>query len=147
MTRPVSERLPCCVPFCRRTRGQRKDDRYPIEATEWLCADHWKLADRRLRQLRAKADRALAQAESEIEAINREGYEFALAHDGGVADEIIARLGAAMDRRRRKLRQAHRLWERCKRQAIERALAGGPAPSCEDRGQLRARRRRYEAAL
>jgi hypothetical protein len=121
----MTARLPCCVPFCRRTRGRRKGDRYPIEeATEWLCADHWKLADQRLRRLRAKADRALFRVEAEIEAINREGYEFALAHQGGVAQEIIDRLGTAMDRRRRKLRQVWRLWGCCKRQAIERALAG-----------------------
>jgi hypothetical protein len=142
----AAARLPCCVPFCRRTRGPRKGDRYPIEeATEWLCADHWKLADVRLRRLRAKADRAVARAESEIEAINREGYEFALVHNGGVAEEIIARLGAAMARRRRKLRQAWHLWERCKRQAIERALSGGPLP-CEDRGYLPRRRRVREGA-
>jgi hypothetical protein len=54
----------------------------------------------------------------------RELARHALGHQGGVAQEIIDRIGAAMDRRRRKLRQACRLWDRCKRQAIERALAG-----------------------
>jgi hypothetical protein len=115
----TAARLPCCVPFCRRTIG--------AEGTfsEWICGRHWRLVDKDLRRLKSRAGAAVRKAEAEIEAINREGYEFALAHDGGVAEKIVAGLGVAMDRRRRKLRQAYRLWERCKRQAIERALGGG----------------------
>jgi hypothetical protein len=114
----MTARLPCCVPFCRRTT--RNDRGW----AEWLCPRHWRLVDKELRSLKARAGAAFRKAEAEIEAINREGYEFALVHQGGVAQEIIDRIGAAMDRRRRKLRQACRLWDRCKRQAIERALAG-----------------------
>jgi hypothetical protein len=123
----MTDRLPCCVPFCRRTT--RDDGRF----SEWICGAHWRLVDKELRRLKSRAGAAIRKAEAEIESINREGYEFALAHDGGVAEEIIARLGAAMARRRRKLRQAWHLWERCKRQAIERALSGGALP-CGERG-------------
>lgn len=39
-------RLPCLVPFCRRTRGQRKGDR-PIHAgEEWICGIHWRHVSR-----------------------------------------------------------------------------------------------------
>ena len=54
MTAP-SQRVPCAVPFCRRTRGLRRgDERLP---PEWICGDHWRLVDRRLRRLKAKAER------------------------------------------------------------------------------------------
>jgi hypothetical protein len=112
----MTARLPCCVPFCRRTIGAEKG------YSEWICARHWRLVDKDMRRLKSRSGAAIRKAEAEIEAINREGYEFALVHDGGVAEEIIDRLGVAMARRRRKLRQAWRLWERCKRQAIDRAL-------------------------
>lgn len=43
-------RLNCCVPFCRRTRGDRKND--PVTpGQEWLCGDHWRLVDRRRRRV------------------------------------------------------------------------------------------------
>ncbi len=50
-------RLPCCVPHCRRTRGDRKGD--PVSRySEWICGDHYKLVDKELklrrRQLRRR---------------------------------------------------------------------------------------------
>ncbi|WP_159728315.1 hypothetical protein [Methylosinus sp. Ce-a6] len=42
-----------------------------------------------------------------------------------VPPSLFAKLSKAAFRREKKLRQAHRLWERCKRQAIERAFGGG----------------------
>jgi hypothetical protein len=137
----MTDRIPCCVPFCRRTR--RNDGRF----SEWICGAHWRLVDKKLKRLKKQSSDAFRRADDECEAINREGYEFALVHNGGVAEEIIARLGAAMARRRRKLRQAWRLWERCKREAIERALAGGPPLPCGERGYLPRRRRIREDAL
>ena len=49
----MSERLLCCVPFCKRTRGDRKGD--PLtRGMEWLCQDHWPLVPARLKKRRAK---------------------------------------------------------------------------------------------
>jgi hypothetical protein len=46
----MSERLRCLVPFCRRTRGDRKGD--PIgPGDEWVCGPHWSVTDRALRRL------------------------------------------------------------------------------------------------
>jgi hypothetical protein len=52
----VTDRISCCVPFCHRTRGNRKGD--PLTPTmEWLCQDHWRLVPPRLKQRRAKLRR------------------------------------------------------------------------------------------
>lgn len=46
----MSERVPCLVPFCRRTRA--------AEGTpEWVCGRHWPVVPRRLRALYAAAKR------------------------------------------------------------------------------------------
>jgi hypothetical protein len=50
------ERLRCLVPFCRRSRGDRKND--PVDRyDEWLCGEHWRLVDRRIRRLHRRAQR------------------------------------------------------------------------------------------
>ncbi|WP_336801651.1 hypothetical protein [Kaistia sp. MMO-174] len=60
-------RLLCCVPFCRATRGDRKND--PITASmEWICARHWALVPKRLKRRRAKLRR-----------LTRRGYDDAKA--------------------------------------------------------------------
>jgi hypothetical protein len=52
----LTARLNCLVPFCRRSRGDRKND--PVDRyDEYLCGDHWRLVDRRLRRLYRKARR------------------------------------------------------------------------------------------
>lgn len=52
----MTDRLSCCVPFCKRTRGDRKND--PLTSgMEWLCQDHWKLVPARLKRRRAKLRR------------------------------------------------------------------------------------------
>jgi len=34
-------RLSCCIPFCRATRGNRKND--PLRpGFEWICSRHWR---------------------------------------------------------------------------------------------------------
>lgn len=49
-------RLPCLVPFCRRTRGDRKND--PLRpGLEWICAEHWRLVDRSLKLKRRRLRR------------------------------------------------------------------------------------------
>lgn len=50
------DRISCCVPFCPRTRGDRKGD--PITpGMEWLCHDHWRTVPTRLKRRRAKIRR------------------------------------------------------------------------------------------
>jgi hypothetical protein len=51
----MTGRLPCCVPFCRRTR--KDDGRY----REWICAIHWKPVPPRLKKFKlATVRRALS---------------------------------------------------------------------------------------
>jgi hypothetical protein len=53
----TAERLACQVPFCRRTTAA---SRFPA-GTEWICADHWRLVDRRRRRVYARAKRQLPE--------------------------------------------------------------------------------------
>jgi hypothetical protein len=63
----MAERMPCCVPFCRRTR--RNDGRF----REWICAIHWRAVPRRLKAYkRATQRRAVATLDpQEIARANR----------------------------------------------------------------------------
>lgn len=107
--------IPCVVPHCpRSTQGD-----FP----EWICGPHWQAVSKRARRFKRLAEKRWRAAKAECEAIDREGYEFAKAHGGGVLQSIVDRFGVASDRRARKSAQADRAWERCKRQAIE--AAGG----------------------
>lgn len=42
----MTDRIPCAVPFCRRTFSREKHPR----ATWMVCGDHWRMAPKRLRQ-------------------------------------------------------------------------------------------------
>lgn len=48
----MTPRIPCCVPFCRRTTGQRY--------TEWCCGPHWRLGSGTLRRRKARVRRRIA---------------------------------------------------------------------------------------
>ena len=116
----MAVRLACCVPFCRRTRGDRKNS--PVtEGMEWLCADHWPLVSRRTKAFRRAADAELAKAQAICDAIELEGFECAKIH-GGVTHYIMDRFRPADNRRRKARRRSWRAWERCKREAIERGM-------------------------
>ncbi len=39
----MTERLGCCVPFCRRTTRR-------VEFAEWICGNHWRLVGKPQRQ-------------------------------------------------------------------------------------------------
>jgi len=114
----VNGRLPCCVPFCRRTT---KAGRF----SEWICGKHWPLVPPELRRLKRGTERAYAAANLQCEAIDLEAYECAKANGGGVHINIIERFGKAAHRRDRKRRQAARVWERCKRAAVARTAGIG----------------------
>lgn len=76
----ISSRLLCCVPFCRRTTGR-------TEFSEWLCGPHWRLVDKRKRQVYGRYMRQWRRY--------------------GPTERMAAAAG--------------RIWERLKREAIERA--------------------------
>ncbi len=57
----MTDRLSCCVPFCHRTRGDRKGDPL-LPGMEWLCEEHWKLVPGRLKRRRAKLRRIAKRA-------------------------------------------------------------------------------------
>ncbi len=46
----MTGRLPCCVPFCRRTTPSGR-------WAEWLCPRHWRLVDADIKALRRHARR------------------------------------------------------------------------------------------
>lgn len=94
----MTDRISCCVPFCRRTC--RNDEGY----VEHLCGKHWRLADKHLRRRRGKIERRYRR---------RFGNTGFWEYPAGSSERIEAvRLWRLLDR----------LWERCKKQAIERAV-------------------------
>lgn len=87
----MSDRLPCLVPHCRRTRRQEPD---PVNVDgqifdlmeEWICPRHWPLVPAEARRIYSAAKRRLRKLQNQKCAA-----------------------------------VAARLWRRCKREAIERA--------------------------
>lgn len=55
----MSDRTPCLVPFCRRTRKSLPD------RPEWICGVHWPRTDRRLRRLIRKVRRRRERVDSD----------------------------------------------------------------------------------
>lgn len=112
-------RIPCSVPFCGRTASR---ERFP-DASEIICGKHWRMADKKVRRFKTKADRAYERADARCKAIEAEGYEFAKAQGQAcVSNEIMARFNAAFDERIKARARCARAWARCKRQIIERAM-------------------------
>jgi hypothetical protein len=94
----MTERIPCVVPFCRRTM---KPDGH---STEHICGKHWRHADRGLRQRYNKLRRwaePLLEAEPET-------------YSPAARAEIIATVG-----------ELYQMWGQIKRQAIEGAMGIG----------------------
>jgi len=89
-------RVRCCVPFCRRTRAPQ--DRF----AEYICPAHWAAVDRRLRRLHAACKRAANKA-----TWRNPRWGWAVGAPDPVAEKAVAREA--------------RVWEKAKRQAIERA--------------------------
>lgn len=99
MTKPG--RIPCVVPFCRRTADEAK---YP-SGTVIICGKHWRLAPASWRRRRSKLERRYSRQFGDTPF-----WEF----PAGSPQRIEA---ARLDR------LIHVLWTRCKRAAIE-AAAG-----------------------
>ena len=88
-------RLSCIVPHCTHTRGQRKGEPPIDPSEEWCCGQHWRLVSRETRQRHSKAARLARKA-----------------HRQGMAEELVNRLRW----------RTWRAWDRCKAEAIERAM-------------------------
>lgn len=82
----TAERLSCAVPFCGHTTGQ-----WP-HASEWICADHWRL-------VRPLVKRAISRARRQM----------LKARKNSTARDRLWQLQG-------------RLWQHARRQAIERAV-------------------------
>lgn len=100
-------RLRCCVPFCNRTRGQRKGEDPIREGEEWICHEHWRAVPRKMkafkRRAKAKWKRAVGRRDA-LTGMDDPNYE-----------PVMAELFAAKVR-------SKWIWQRCKRAAIERAM-------------------------
>lgn len=122
----MTGRIGCVVPGCRRTRGDRKGD--PLQpGMEWICGEHWALVDRSLKRLRARSrrrwDRRIALAKRAGARFLEESSRSATPGSHAYLDltplyASASKLRHAEDARRRILGW---IWERMKRQAIERA--------------------------
>lgn len=103
----MTDRLQCCVPYCRRTRGQRKGEPPISSDEEWICGRHWPLVSYRTRAAYNLAKRR-ARHILKYKPHYRKFWELPPgAPERCSAVGIVARVGQA--------------WEKCKREAIERA--------------------------
>jgi len=100
----MTDRIPCCVPFCKRTAPR---SRHPSPDAEIICGKCWR---RSVSQALRARRRALRQRGKRI---HRLIYKFGLQGD----EAACARLWAPLDR------AWARNWEACKKAAIE--AAGG----------------------
>jgi hypothetical protein len=90
----------CVVPFCRRTTARFK------QPVEWICPVHWPMVSKRTKARRRLADRIAARSDLRF----RRQYD----QQGGCTELQLDRALAGMS-------LSKKLWERCKREAIERA--------------------------
>lgn len=97
----MTDRLSCCVPFCRRT--SRNDEGH----REWVCSKHWPLVSR-------SAKAAWRTAKKRVRAIVRSKPEYL--EYWKLPPGSPGRLSAVSMWRR-----LNHAWDKCKREAIERA--------------------------
>lgn len=92
----LGDRIKCLVPFCRRTRKP--------DCTEWICGVHWKMVSAVSRRRKSKVFRCYRR---------RFGNYAFWKFPAGSPQRIEA---VRLDR------LCSKVWDRCKRQAIERAV-------------------------
>ena len=74
----MTERIACCVPFCRRTTARFRPP------TEWICGDHWRGVPKRLRGLYSLAKRRKKPA-SVLDYLWSKAKGAAIERAGGIA--------------------------------------------------------------
>ena len=94
----MTARLRCLVPYCRRTRGPHKGELPIDEWEEWICGPHWRLVSQATKAEKNEAFRLFRKAARILDPAHRE--------------KVLGRLGF----------RAARAWEKCKAEAIERAM-------------------------
>lgn len=102
-------RIPCCIPFCRRTASQERNP----ESSQIICGKCWRrisMATRaRYRQLARRQRRLLARFEREVVA-HEQGRSYMTPERQDQWEMIRQRLFDLMDRN----------WAQCRREAVER---------------------------
>lgn len=93
----MTDRLPCCVPFCRRTF--KNDEGF----VEMICGKHWRMASQVKRRRRTRLFRAYRKRFGDNDYWN---------YPAGSPQRIAAV---------RLHRLCQKAWQSCKRDAIERA--------------------------
>lgn len=117
--RSMTARKTCCVPFCRRTTGRDPS------SFEWICGDHWRLVDRRLKSAwrRQLKRRYAVWYKANAAYLARDAEIVAEADPRGIHNNDPA--WALIDAEKRAAGlwwSSYRLWwKRIKDQAIERA--------------------------
>lgn len=94
----MSDRAPCCVPFCRRTIDRAK---HPPGCVEFICGRCWSTIPKAIRRMKRRAERATDLAAARL-------------GDNPPAQNLLLA---------RAIQRESRLWKICKRRAIE-AAAG-----------------------
>jgi len=96
-------RVPCVVPFCKRTGPQKWNDH---EYTEIICGDHWRMISMETRKNKLSAYRKYFATCRDLEVIE--------AKNDGLTTEQIELYNSVRA-------EAETSWLKCKAQAIERA--------------------------
>ena len=96
-------RISCCVPFCKRTRGDWKHDKL-VEGSEWICQDHWPLVPKHYRRRDGKSMRRYTKKFGRTQF-----WEYPAGSPQRIEAVRLARL-------------CDKSWRICKRIAIERAV-------------------------
>ena len=83
----MKDRIPCCVPFCRRTTRRRPEWTGEVE---WICGPHWKAVPRDLKlnvsrwRRRLRADPGSAKAAFRFDMAWRRCRRVAIEAAGGI---------------------------------------------------------------
>lgn len=106
-------RVRCCVPFCTRSRGDRKGDPIPRDRPgyEWICGPHWRLVPASVKARRRQLDRRRTRLR---EAWDRPRFQARVLSSG----RHLKYLGVVQ----RAAEDSWRAWGRCKALAIETAM-------------------------
>lgn len=74
----MTDRIGCCIPFCRRTRkNPGRDGRY---ASEWICGPHWQAVPKQRRRVYGRIKRAWRRFHHEEDGVRADRIWTRLKH-------------------------------------------------------------------
>lgn len=112
----MTDRIPCCIPFCRRTAAR---DKHP-NCTEIICGRCWREGiPKAARMVYSRAYRTATRVGERYEAARLSMERAPTPRDRRIVEEWHA----AWTARDRAFERCRRLWSACKRRAVE-AAAG-----------------------